>query len=247
MTCKGHPLSCLGRITVSIEGICRSRRLPHWDVAGATYFVTACLADSIPARGLLDVRSYRRELDLRPRLDQLDEAQWEKRKHKLVFARIDHWLDTAPAARYLENPKAAQIVRDSLYHFADDRYCLLAYVIMPSHYHWVFRPNDQWCELMAAKSRNRTPREQIMHSIQSYSANQCNAALGRRGTFWQDETYDHCVRDDEELQRIIEYVEQNPVKAGLVDRPEMWSFSSAFDRSKRQVARGEALQKQPVS
>src|SRR5471030_1612743 len=55
-----------------------------------------------------------------------------------------------------------------------------------------------------------------------------NRILGRAGTpFWQDESFDHWVRSAEELQDLIAYVENNPVKAGLVETAEEWEWSSA--------------------
>ena len=50
---------------------------------------------------------------------------------------------------------------------------------------------------------------------------------GATGPFWQRESYDHWVHDLDELERIIAYVEANPVKAGLIKAPEDWPFSSA--------------------
>jgi hypothetical protein len=46
-------------------------------------------------------------------------------------------------------------------------------------------------------------------------------------SFWQDESYDHLVRDESEFQRIVEYIEMNPVNAGLVTMPEAFPWSSA--------------------
>ena len=66
-----------------------------------------------------------------------------------------------------------------------------------------------------------------MHSLKRYSARECNRLLGTKGAFWQYESYDHCVFDLEELGRIIDYIEQNPVRAGLVATAQDWSFSSA--------------------
>ena len=66
-----------------------------------------------------------------------------------------------------------------------------------------------------------------MQSLKGFSAARCNCQLGSHGTFWQQESYDHWVRDADELERIIRYIENNPVKAGLVIRPEDWLFSSA--------------------
>lgn len=224
-----------------MEGIFRRRRLPHWDIADATYFVTACLANSLPARGLLDLRNYRDELELRSRPSSMNESDWEIHKQKLIFARFDGWIDQSPTARHLEQPTLAAIVQNALFHFAGERYWLLAYCVMPSHYHWVFKPNPDWADVACREDRSRTPRERIMHSIQSFTANRCNEVLNRSGVFWQDETYDHRVRDEAELLRVITYVEQNPVKAKLVERPDQWQWSSGYDRLHSGIAWGDPL------
>jgi putative DNA methylase len=67
--------------------------------------------------------------------------------------------------------------------------------------------------------------------------------FGTCGVFWQDESSDHVVRDDDELLGIICYIEQNPVKARLVGQPEAWRWSSATDRALRGVVPGEPLLK----
>jgi putative DNA methylase len=74
------------------------------------------------------------------------------------------------------------------------------------------------------------PLSEIMHSLKSYTANKINRFLQRAGQLWQHESYDHWVRDEEELERIILYVAWNPVKANLVTKPYEWYFSSAHDR-----------------
>ena len=56
-----------------------------------------------------------------------------------------------------------------------------------------------------------------MQSLTGYTAWKANRLLGRSGAFWHHESYDHAVRNVSEWQRIITYVLNNPVKAGLVD------------------------------
>ena len=75
-----------------------------------------------------------------------------------------------------------------------------------------------------------TPRERIVHSVNLFTSTACNRLLNRRGRFWQAESYDHWIRDPDELDRVISYIELNPVKAGLADSPEAWPFSSASHR-----------------
>ena len=59
-----------------------------------------------------------------------------------------------------------------------------------------------------------------------------NELLDRSGKLWQRESFDHIVRTVEHLDRFVEYIEQNPVVAGLCEHAEEWEFSSAFDGTK---------------
>ena len=67
-----------------------------------------------------------------------------------------------------------------------------------------------------------------MARLKGSTARQANLILGRTGeAFWQDESFDHRVRDEVELDRIVRYVEHNPVSAGLAANPRDWPWSSA--------------------
>ena len=217
----------------------RRRYLPHWDVPGAAYFITTCLYGSIPAQGLLEIAQYRRELQERPRPASVPDDEWRLRSWKLNFIRIDQWLDLRSVNRVLENPALAQTVMDANRYFAEDRYDLYAFVVMPSHFHWLFQPRQSWIDTLA--ETERTPRERITYSVNRFTSTRCNKQLNRKGPFWQKESFDHWVRDIEELERIIRYIEENPVKAGLATTPEEWPFSSANLRRQRNVAWGATL------
>ena len=80
-----------------------------------------------------------------------------------------------------------------------------------------------------------------MHSLKSFTGRECNRLLGREGAFWQEESYDHWVRDPDDLNRIIEYVESNPVKAGLCESPADFVYSSARDRVRWAIPVGQPL------
>ena len=217
----------------------RQRSLPHWDVPHAAYFVTTCLEGSIPAQGKLDLIEYRNELSRRARPDTVPQADWSIRNWKLQFSRTEDWLDLKPSIRHLADERLAEIVVDGFLHFAGERYDLLAFVVMLSRIHWVFRPLVAWVESLGDSAR--TPRERIVHSLNRHTAGQCNAALGLTGEFWQHESYDHWIRDEDELERIIRYIENNPVKAGLCGSPREWRFSSAAFRADLGLEFGEAL------
>jgi putative transposase len=94
-------------------------------------------------------------------------------------------------------------------------YDLLARVVMPNHVHVVLEP--------------RVPLPIITRALKGVSARHANATLGRAGErFWQDESFDHWIRNGSELERVRSYVEQNPVKARLATRAEDWLWSSAW-------------------
>ena len=64
-----------------------------------------------------------------------------------------------------------------------------------------------------------------MQSIKRFSARQANKILNRTGSFWQAESYDHVVRDENEYYRVVKYISNNPVKAGLIEKCEDWKFN----------------------
>ena len=225
------------------ETIFRRRDLPHIDIVGKPFFITACLHGSINAKGLKRIATYRDELSSQKRPEKYSESEWKMVQHKLVFKLVDSLLDGMPSVQHLEDDRLAKIVQDAFLYFADERYRLFAFVVMPSHHHWVFLPDEKWSEDLAAKERPRTPREAISHNIQSYTGTCCNKVLGATGQFWQWETFDHYARNEDELLRIIHYVEQNPVVAGLASKAANYSWSSAHLRKKLGLKLGDSIPK----
>ena len=62
----------------------------------------------------------------------------------------------------------------------------------------------------------------VVHSWKSFTAKRANAILGREGTFWQREYYDHLIRNEGEFERAMNYVADNPAKAILKDWKWVW-------------------------
>lgn len=110
----------------------------------------------------------------------------------------------------------AEIVATALRHFDGSRYRLLCWCVMPNHVHVVVQP---------APSTNLSS---VVHSWKSYTAQQINRLLGRQGTLWQREYYDHIVRSEVALGRIMVYVMNNPAKAGLVNWPWVQKYPDRF-------------------
>jgi REP element-mobilizing transposase RayT len=119
---------------------------------------------------------------------------------------------------WLKKDNVAHIVRDTLHFYDDKRYDLYAYCIMANHVHLVFKHIDN---LKDAKY----PITDIMHSIKSYTALQCNRILNREGAFWQIESYDRVIRNQDELETKIRNTLNNPVKAELTKHWKDWPFS----------------------
>jgi putative transposase len=69
----------------------------------------------------------------------------------------------------------------------------------------------------------------VLQWLKGTTARHANQLLCRTGKpFWQRESYDHWVRDDNEFARIAAYIESNPVKAGLVEEAAKYRWSSAW-------------------
>jgi REP element-mobilizing transposase RayT len=90
---------------------------------------------------------------------------------------------------------------------------LHAAVIMPDHVHMLLQPlhdRDGW----------PYPLVDILQSLKSATAHRINKLLHHSGPVWQDESFDHVLRSDESLKQKCEHLQQNPVRRGLVNRPD---------------------------
>jgi putative DNA methylase len=133
-------------------------------------------------------------------------ASQREQVHKQLFAAYDDYLDRSRDTHWLDNPRVAALVRRSLYFWNGRKYGLCAYCILPNHVHVLLRPFD--VELPSESERENlepgeradrgSPLSGIMHSLKSYTAHEGNQLLGRTDSFWQHESYDHWVRDDDE-------------------------------------------------
>src|SRR5262245_8862899 len=216
------------------EGILTRRCLPHWYVPGAMHFVTYRLADTIPGAVLHQLREERKAICKKPPESGAPPGQHRERAHKRFFAGYDEYLDRGGSIDWLKEPAVAAMILGNLHHHNGVKYHLLAYCIMPNHVHVLLQPAEpvprpeEYEPDEAADGGS--PLSGVMHSLKSYTAHQANKLLGRSGQFWQHESDDHWVRDEDELARIVAYIAANPVKAGLVKHPHEWYFCSAHDR-----------------
>ena len=180
--------------------------LPHFDGGEIAQTVTFRLFDSMPQAML---EQWRAELQSLPS-EEFD-REWRKR--------IDAYLDRGYGNCYLREDRLAEIVQQALRRFDGERYALHAWVVMPNHVHVLFTPKPGW------------EMSQITHSWKSFTASACNKALQRNGEFWQREPFDRFIRNDKHYASAVSYIENNPVKAGLCEKPEDWRWSSAYQET----------------
>jgi putative DNA methylase len=181
--------------------------LPHFDGGEIPQFITFRLGDSMP-QGLLE--RWREEL-AREAPDN-----WEVALRR----RVELYLDQGYGKCYLRDERVAAMAQNALLYFDGERYRLAAWVVMPNHTHFLLTPLPKY------------PLGGIMHSLKSYTAHRANKILRRAGQFWQEDYYDRYLRDYEHYVKTVAYIENNPVKARLCERPEDWPYSSARVRLK---------------
>ena len=175
------------------------RNLPHWFPVGKCIFLTWRLYGSLPAGN--------------PALCAGETALSAGEEFRLADQRLDR-ADSGPL--WLKDPRIAACIVESLQRGASElgHYDLHAYVVMPNHVHALLTPHGEV--------------RKLMNALKGVTARKANVILNRSGEpFWQDESFDHWVRNEEQFGRIKRYIERNPVTAGLVAKPKEWLWSSA--------------------
>ena len=135
-----------------------------------------------------------------------------------AFAAMDRLLDEAcDGTFYLRQPAIAEMIVEAIQYNANvlGQYDLHAYAVMPNH-----------VQLLATA---RVPLPKLTKSLKGITAKRANQILALTGTrFWQEESYDHTVRHEREFEKIRNYIEENPVRAGLVREASEYRWSSAW-------------------
>jgi REP element-mobilizing transposase RayT len=127
----------------------------------------------------------------------------------------EKFLDQNWGSCWLRTDAIASIVEQSLLVFDGERYRLHAWTIMPNHVHVLFTTSPQW------------PLGVVVGSWKRFTALQANRLLGRTGAFWQLDYWDRFIRNDRHFADVVNYIDLNPMKAGLVAEPHLWRWGSA--------------------
>ena len=181
--------------------------LPHFDDSERIQSVTLHLADSLP----MDVL-HRLEAALK---SVPPDQQSQERRRK-----VEAWADAGYGSCILGKPDAAKAVEEAFLHFDGQRYYMLAWVVMPNHAHLLFQQAEGW------------NLSTIVASWKKFTARAiCDLSPGYPKPVWQEEYWDRYIRDETHLRKVIDYIHQNPVKAGLCKAADEWPWSSASSRS----------------
>ncbi len=159
----------------------------------------------------------------------------ELKGFKITHRNLPHWQ--YPGAmlfvtfntlnRLQLSEKAKDEVLSSLKYWDSSKIKLFTAVVMPDHVHMLFK-------LLQDGDGDSEDLSKIMHSIKSFSANQVNKVMQRSGVVWQNESYDHVIRDERDFHNTLSYIWYNPVKKGLCDKAEDYSWycrSGRFDEA----------------
>ena len=202
------------------SGIHTRGYLPHVKREGASYFVTFRLADSLPKDVLLQferekAERTRRLNDFTKRGEAINDSEEEIARD--FRRKIERYLDRGAGACHLRRPEIAGLAANAMRHFHESRYVLHEWAVMPNHAHAIVWPMPN--HLLG----------DILKSWKQFSSRRAKKLVGMgEEPFWQPESYDHWIRNDDEKARIARYVRNNPVIAGLCARPEDWKWSSAY-------------------
>jgi putative transposase len=117
------------------------------------------------------------------------------------------------------NPDLRKIIVEAFaFAVQHERICLRAFVVMPDHWHALVGLREPWT----------LPK--FMHALMSHVGAKTSAHLTEHQTAWQDGYYETLIKTARQFTYVAIYIEENPVKKGLVTTPEEWHASSASRR-----------------
>lgn len=141
------------------------------------------------------------------------------RLRRLVLS--DRWFFIScrvlPHRLKLAGPEVALLARIIAERRTKHRFFLTAWVFLPDHWHAIICP---MYPLTIAT---------VMESIKVGATRRINRMRGESGLLFQPRFFDRALRTVREYHEKVEYIHLNPVKAGLVNRPVDWPWSSVHD------------------
>jgi putative transposase len=120
--------------------------------------------------------------------------------------------------RLLQSERMALLLIDVFYHYrSQKKYVLHEFVVMPHHFHLLITPLG-------------STLERTMQLIKGGFSFRAGKEFSMKAEIWQTSFHDRRVRDSGEYSQFLGYIHSNPVKAGLCQNPEEWTYSSANEK-----------------
>lgn len=234
------------------------RRMPHWQPPGAIFFVTFRTAGSLPLK--VEQHYHEQAQLLKKSLKNIPGdapelvAAWKK-----LFQYIDYHLEEHNLACHLTGRTEARIVAESIWKGQElGHYILHRYCVMPNHVHLLIEPLPvnaaltrlaaQWPPTFYTDSGRATlagdlavdelkwrKLSGILGTMKSSISRKIGKRLHLGEPLWRDESYDHWLRNGQEYENAIRYIDLNPVKARLCQHPDEWEFGSLKSCAKVQL------------
>ena len=203
--------------------------LPHYDAGGKCQMITYRLADSLPQELLKNGSA-----GFQPAYKDL--SLQEKVEH---CKKIETLLDTGYGSCILKKPPIAQKVVNAWKFFDGERYDLIAYVVMPNHVHvlintykeftlksvvhsWKSFTSNEIKKCLSAGSAGFQPANDRVVENNEEDAGKMPSLLNK---VWQEDYWDRFIRDENHFKSSVNYILENPVKAGLVESWQEWPWS----------------------
>ena len=169
-------------------------------------FITFRLYDSLPKEV---IEAWKEQIGYDKKKDEKSKADDKTRQ---LLTLIDKYEDSGYGQCFFSDERVAQIMADALHFYDAKRYNLISYCIMPNHVHVLI-------EVLGTASMS-----EIVHGWRSFTAHEANKVLGRKGDFWMNEYFDRYIRNEKHFETTLNYIANNPVKAGLVESPSEWHW-----------------------
>jgi len=187
--------------------------LPHYDSAEHAQFITIRLADSVPSHVQVALNA---ELEsLRMKGGDSQAIGYHRRK------RIEALLDAGYGSCALQAESVAEVILRALEKLVEQGHDVVRWVVMPNHIH------------LLLKIRRGTALSTVIRFFKGRTGREANKVLGASGRFWFPEYFDRYIRDSDHLAKVLRYIDENPVRAGLVGVAADWRFGSAAAENTR--------------
>lgn len=204
------------------KGKYKRRDIPHWDIQDARQHISFRLSDSLPHKQLETLKK------------QVEEYPPIKQNYYL-HREIEEWINRGVGSCILKIPELAQCVIEAFNSLNEERYHLYEWVIMPNHVHVLIKefPQNPLCDIVNSwkhytsrrfdiilknlKTSNRYPKGYIENIINTF-----------QGHYWIIDYWDVLIRSNRHFRMESNYIANNPVKAGLVEKPEDYRWSSFY-------------------